>query len=484
MATKDISKLLPPLPTPTKKAVAKLEEEHTSIALLEFQSPTAALIAEPAPLFARMSSLILATCVLVLAVAMFVIPVDMVVTSNAITVSHSDTTIVQPYNTAIVKQVLVKPGEKVKKGQLLAVLDPTIATSDEKSTVAQMQSLRAQVARLRSELANKEYTSDGTTYSDAQAQMWQERHANFTAQTDSLKQKVQADRYKVTQLTADLEGYKQRLPLAEQTEKMRAQLAKVGLDSQLDLLQATDARVQIQADIADTQEQLKAAEHDLQMDIANLEAFVHQWYSDTNDTLATDERTLSDMTGQATKNTMLMKLDELRSPVDGIVLSVSNVSIGSVMQSGEELMRVTPTDSAVEVEGTVNGADAGYIHVGDRVSVKFDTLPYLIYGYAFGRVEHVSPDSFTNLPAPQANPLPTQPQVGTQQGQNLPGVSPVTYTVRISIGEVKLHDVPPTFKVVPGMPITADIIVGGRTVFQYFFERVVPTFVEGMREPN
>ena len=481
---KDLSKVIPPLPTPTKRAVANMETDHTSIALLEFQSPTAALIGEPAPLFARLNSLILASCVLVLLGAMFFIPVDMVVTSNAITVSHSATTIVQPFETAIVKQILAKPGQKVKKGQLLAVLDPTFASSDTKSTVAQMQSLQAQVDRLRAELANKTYVSDGTSYGDTQAQVWLERHSQFRAQVESLTQTIEAARYKVTQLHADEQGYVERLPLAQQTEKINSQLTKVGLSSQLSLLTAIDARVQIEASLADTREQLKAAQHDLQAAIANLQEYVHQWYSDTSDTLGTQERTLSDMIGQSTKNKLLLKLDELRAPTDGVVLSVSTVSLGSVMQSGEELMRVVPNDASVDVQGTIVGTDAGYVAVGDRVSVKFDTLPYLIYGFAFGRVDHVSADSFSNLPPPSANPLPTTPNVGTQQSQNLPGVSPVVYTVRVSIGEVKLHDVPPTFKIVPGMPITADIIVGKRTVFDYFFERIVPTFVEGMREPD
>lgn len=481
---KDLTKVIPPLPTPTRQALAKAGSDHTSLALLEFQSPTAALVGEPAPLMARMTTFILASCVLAFTAAMFFIPIDMVVTSNAVTVSHADTTIIQPLETAVVRQVLVKPGQRVKKGELLAVLDPTFAASDEKSTTQQMDSLRAQVDRLRAELANKEYVSDGTTYADAQAQMWQNRHANFVSQTDSLKAKIGAARYKVEQLKADEQGYVTRLPLAQQTESMRAQLAKVGLDSQLNLLAATDARVQIEASLADTRQQLQGAIHDLNGAIADLQAFVNQWYSDTSDTLATQERSLSDMVGQSTKNTLRTQLDELRSPTDGVVLSVSTVSVGSVMQSGEELMRVVPNDSAVDVEGTIVGSDAGYVQVGDRVSIKFDTLPYIIYGFAFGRVDHVSADSFSNLPPPQANPLPTQPSVGTQQSQNLPGVSTVAYVVRISIGEVKLHDVPPTFKIVPGMPIVADIIVGKRSVFQYFFERIVPTFVEALREPS
>jgi HlyD family secretion protein len=48
---------------------------------------------------------------------------------------------------------------------------------------------------------------------------------------------------------------------------------------------------------------------------------------------------------------------------------------------------------------------------------------------------------------------------------------------------MKLHDLPPDFRLMPGMPVTADIKIGKRTVLQYIFQRVIPVAVEGLREP-
>ena len=48
---------------------------------------------------------------------------------------------------------------------------------------------------------------------------------------------------------------------------------------------------------------------------------------------------------------------------------------------------------------------------------------------------------------------------------------------------VKLHDTPAGFHVVPGMPVTADIKVGQRTVMTYLLGRVLPVAYDGMREP-
>ena len=59
----------------------------------------------------------------------------------------------------------------------------------------------------------------------------------------------------------------------------------------------------------------------------------------------------------------------------------------------------------------------------------------------------------------------------------------VYYRARISIDEMKLHDLPPGTRLTPGMPVVGDIKVGKRTFFQYLMSRVIPATTEGMREP-
>ena len=57
------------------------------------------------------------------------------------------------------------------------------------------------------------------------------------------------------------------------------------------------------------------------------------------------------------------------------------------------------------------------------------------------------------------------------------------YKAKISIDRVELHDTPAGFHIVPGMPITADILVGKRTILTYIFSRALPIAYDGMREP-
>ena len=165
---------------------------------------------------------------------------------------------------------------------------------------------------------------------------------------------------------------------------------------------------------------------------------------------------------------------ELRSQRDAIVQSVAKVSVGSVLQSGQQFITLVPIDTPLEVEANISGRDNGFVHVGDPVAIKFDTFPYSQYGMAKGKVRIVSPDAFT-AQAEARNPTSSVPVPATN--------AEPFYRARIGIDQLALHDVPVGFRVNPGMPVTADIKVGKRTVLKYLFGWLSPVAHEGMREP-
>jgi hypothetical protein len=91
---------------------------------------------------------------------------------------------------------------------------------------------------------------------------------------------------------------------------------------------------------------------------------------------------------------------------------------------------------------------------------------------AEGVVRTVSADSFVGAEE-------TQRSAAFNQSQQMPAF----YKARITIDAVKMHDVPGGFQLKPGMPVTADIKVGQRSILTYLFARVLPVGLEGMREP-
>lgn len=464
-----------------RRMAARDVETHTSIALLEFQSPTAALIADPVPIGARYTSLILTSMVLVTVFLLGYFKVDRVVVTTGQVSASSSNIVVQPLETSIVRSIRVRAGQTVQKDEVLAELDPTFAGGDDRATTAQAASLSAEVARLHAELDGQPYHSDGTSYSDMQALMFVQRRQEYDFHAASLRAKVDSIAVKVTQATAAIENARTRLVGLRDVEARRSELERLQVGSHLNTLAARDARLQMEAQLTDSEKTRESAVRDLQSAQADLDDYRNQWRSETSQMLSQQERLLSDMTGQATKAQMRHALLELRAPVEGVVLSVAKVSTGSVMQSGDELIRLVPIDAPVEVQALIPGNRSGFVHVGDPVTIKFETFPYIQYGYALGRVEVVSPDSFVNPPTSNTA-MPTLPNTQSAAPANLPSAGTV-YVARISITEMRMRNLPANFRVIPGMPVTADVHVGEHSILAAMFAGAAPMLSEGLRDP-
>ena len=176
---------------------------------------------------------------------------------------------------------------------------------------------------------------------------------------------------------------------------------------------------------------------------------------------------------------MRSQLIDIRADEDATVLSQAPISVGSVLQSGDQFLKLVPKSAPLEVEAMILGSDAGYVQVGDKVTIKFDTFPFTKYGSAVGTLRNLSPDSFNGNPP---NDQVTHGIDESAVGQT-PAPGQAYYKARISIDQVKLHDTPPGFVINPGMPVTADVMVGKRTVLSYIFSRALPVAMDGMREP-
>jgi len=458
-----------------------LANQDTPESLLEFQSPTAMLIALPVPRSARtVTMLIVAALATSLALAATV-PIDRVVTASGKLVPQSATLVVQPLETSIIRSIDVHEGQQVKAGQLLARLDPTFAAADAGSLASQVRSLEAEVTRLQDEAAGKPYTVTDPSDLAQQLQMaiYGQRHLERSFKLENYRQKISSLETQVAGNLAASNYYRQRLGVAVGVESMRTQLENLQVGSKLNTLAAKDNRIEMARNMTTTQAQADASTRDLNALIAERDGEEQDWRAKISQDLTDQGRKLDDAKQQLKKANLRHMLVELRAPEDSTVLTVGKVSVGSVMQSGDQFITLVPADAQLEVEAYLIGRDSGFVHLGDTVVVKFDTFPFTQYGSAKGTVRLISADSFT------------QPNMMSQIGD--PGrVNPAKeggidtalyYRGTISLDEVMLHNLPHDFKLVPGMPVTADIQIGKRTVMSYLMSRVIPTMTEGMREP-
>ena len=452
---------------------AKRADAAALPSLLEFHSPTGALTVAPVLYGARRINAVVVTLVAACFAAGGLIPVDKVVTATGKVVAQQASSVIQPLETAIVRSVDVREGQLVKKGDLLARLDPTFVTADAGALTSQVESLQAEVDRLQAEATGAPFRSaDASPMVLLQRAIFTQRAAERGFKMEGYTQKINSLQSQIARAVSDVNAYVERLKLAVELEGKRLELEKLGVGSIINRMAATDSKLDIQSRLDAARQQAVQGARDLAAMQAERDGYDQNWRSQVIQDLTEQGRKLSDARENLNKAARRKQLVEMRADQDSIVLNIAKVSTGAVLQPGEQLMSLTPVDAPLEVEVNVPGSDAGFVHPGNPVTIKFDAFPSTQYGDAEGSVRFMSPDSFQGDP--------DQKQRGVQQ---MPQTGAAFFRARITIDDVKLHDTPENFRLGPGMPVTADVKVGKRTVLQYLLSRVLPVALDGMREP-
>ncbi|HET6609249.1 MAG TPA: HlyD family type I secretion periplasmic adaptor subunit [Rhodopila sp.] len=466
------------LPRPSSKALEpRLDDrlDPTLPVILEYQSPSSAIINMPMPRFARNVSWTLTALVVSLFAVAGIVKVDEVVTATGVIVAKSPTIVVQPLETAIVRSINVHVGETVHAGEVLARLDPTFAAADATASAAQVSQLQSQTLRMQAELENKPFTYTGTDPNMAfQAAVYAQRQSELNSKLENYREKFDSLRATIARSRSDEAGYKDRLAYAKSLEQMRLELERMNVGSKLNTLSAMDTRAEMQRNVDNARETAEGAQRDLAALVAERNQYVENWHNDVAEKLTDVLSKLSDARESLQKNQLRRQLVELRADKDGTVMTIGKVSVGSVLNAGQQFITIIPTEAPLEVEANISGDDDGHVHVGDPVDIKFDTFPYTRYGLAHGVVRIVTPDSFS------AQDEIRNPTGSVPLPQNSGGLY---YRSRITLDQINLRGVPKDFHLVPGMPLKADIRVGKQTVLRYLMGKTIPLVTEGMREP-
>ena len=458
---------------PTKgRGLSPRQEAAANRTLLEFQSPTIALVAKPLPAFAYYATYVLASMLVIFLVIAGTVPIDRVVTATGRVVSQNSNMLVQPLETSIVRSIEVSIGQRVHAGDLLARLDPTFAGADMSGLQAQTQSLQAEVDRLKAEAAGTLYSGDISPAGQLQGAIYKEREAERSFKLETYRQKISSLDSALSKAKSDMRSYSEQLHIASDMLEARQRLEREGVGSKFNTQQAlstvTDQRRAMDA----AMNTAASAKQDMDALSSERDGYIQQFRSETSQQLIDASRKLADATEQLAKAKRRHDLVDLRADRDATVLAIAPVSVGSVLNAAEPFITLVPDDATLEVDAAIPATDVGFVRVGDQAVIKFDAYRFFEHGYAEGHVRVVAPDS-------QSTPTegPDKPRI-----ESAP-LGPQLYRLKIAIDTMKLTNLPPDFHLQPGLGTEADIKVGRRTMLSYLMARFVPTLTEGMREP-
>jgi hemolysin D len=439
--------------------------DRTALSLRNFESATAEVIAQSEPRVRRLTLYVLGAMIAVAIFLISVVQLDRVVAAQGRLVPIDGTMFVQPLDRGIIGNVRVNVGDIVKKGQVLATLDPTFTAADFLQLEQKVASLSAQQRRIEAEEVGGTFEpADAGPYDTLQLRIFRQRQQEFQSEINDFDARISRDEADSSGAGHDADGYAQRLKYASEIEKMRQALEKKGEESQLVLLSASDQRVEIARNLAQSQSKLKSIRFDLDALKAQRRTFIQSWHEKNLNELVDANNKLDAARQDLAKARRMKDLANLEAPADAVVVKIDEkASPGAVMTQAEPVFTLVPLDAPLEAEVHIDAKDIGFVHVGDPVKIKFAAYRFLEHGTGEGVIKTISQDSFT-------------------EDRDRPVDVPF-YRAFISVTAVHLHNVPPNFHLIPGMTLDADVVVGRRTIAWYLIGGALRSGAEAMREP-
>jgi adhesin transport system membrane fusion protein len=359
---------------------------------------------------------------------------------------------------ATVSEILVRSGQRVHKGQLLARLDNPESASQLGQLQAETESLQARSSRLTGEGTGTSVACQGTDCAGEEV-LKSVRESAVRSKVAALNASADQARREAGEAAATIQSLTGSLGLAQNQVQMLEPLAAKHIVPQTDLLEKRREVIDLQGRIAAAREQQGKAlaavrEAQAQASQANFEfrQSALDERSQVNAKIAVNEQSLRGAEGKQNRT-------EIRSPVDGVVNDVQVTTIGGYVQPGQKIMEVVPLGEKLLVETRVRPSDIAFIKVGDRALVKVTAYDFSIYGGLDGRVVQVSADSIYDETEKQAY-----------------------FTVIVETNKSFLMASGHRLPITPGMMTDTQIITGRKSVLTYLLKPVLKARSDALHE--
>jgi adhesin transport system membrane fusion protein len=352
---------------------------------------------------------------------------------------------VQHFEGGIVKDILVREGDRVEVGAPILRLENSFSR-------AELEQARIEIAAREIKLRRLAAEANGTTFSipaglsgpaisfaQREMNLFEARRKTLEEQLAIIEEQRRQKLLEISELQSRNENTKrERALVMERLESLR-RLTRLGAVSPNDLLDNERGLQQIDTRLSDLAHDMPRTESAL--------AELARRRVETQLRFTTEaEKEASEVDLQLAKfNEAASALQdrstrfEVLAPISGVVNKLFVTTVGGVVKSGEPLAVVVPAEAAIAVEARVSPNDRANVWPGLPAVIKVSAYDFSIYGGLKAEVTEVSPDAL----------------------QDERGIS--YFRVRLQAAKADFgHDRP----VLPGMIADVDIISGKRTIIE------------------
>lgn len=337
-------------------------------------------------------------------------------------VPSSKEQVIQSLDPGVLIEMLVREGDAVERNQVLLRVDDTRATAMLRELQAKTQALAAAAARARAEAYGGK----------------PEFPAEVRASPELIRRETEAFNARRGAIDDSVDALRRGMALLEREIEITEPMVGRGLVSEVELLRLKRQRNDLALQMSDRQNKFRT---DSAADLIRFES-----------ELAQARETLVARADAAQRT-------EIRSPMKGTVKSIKVSTIGGVVQAGQEIMLIVPTEDTLVIEAYVRPADVAFIHPGQKAVVKISAYDYAIYGGLDGTVENISPDTLRDE---RRAGMPVADVTDEANSYYRVLVRTNANSLTTANGQV--------LPIIPGMTASVEMLTGRKTVLQYLIK--------------
>jgi len=456
------------LPEPPKKEKKRENKDHrihhVSEEELDFLNSRSAAVLEQTALRSRMFLWILVLTIVVAIFWMDRTMIDEVVKGSGKIVPSDKIKAIQNLEGGIVKEIMVKEGDTVQKGQpLLKIEDIFFSSSYEKNRL-KYNELYAKLLRLRAEAFSKPFVVPEKMDKELAELVEKERdlyesHLQELRKNEAVvRAQISQHKQKMAELKEHYKELKEEMELVQKQIDINEPLVKRKIVSEVNFLKLQQEKNNIQQELTKTRHETETMKEVIIESENTLDGIRL-----TFENKAKVEFNSIDAELKRIKESQLALKDQVkrtlvRSPVNGVVKNMFVNTIGGVIQPGKKIMNILPTGDTLLVEVHIHPKDIAFIYPDQRAVIKVTAYDFAIFGGLNGKVIRISPDSITEADGK------TYYKVWIETDKNYLGTK----------------DAP--LKLIPGMVVYSDIVTGKKSILDYIMRPLLKTTENAFKE--
>lgn len=404
----------------------------------------------------------LATAILIFVAWASLFSLDQVTHATGRVAPGAGNQVIQHLEGGIVTEILVKEGDRVKRGDVLMRLSNEFSAADLSNSKTEVAAMKITLSRLEAESRGAmQFSVDPALAAQAPAIAAAELDL-FSSRVNQLRQDMNVidTQYRTSRLEqASLEARLASLRseekvVMEQLRMMERALAAEAISAQ-EVLEKRNTLQQLRTRISDVVTEIPQANGRASEAQGRRSAVQLKFVAEAEQKAAETRLNLSKAEQGLTAYSDRQQRTELRAPVNGVINMIHARTIGGVVKGGDPIIEITPVDSTVTIEARLNPKDRADVWPGQDATVKVSAFDYSVYGGLKAKVVDVSPDA-----------------VQTEKGESY-------FRVKL-IGDASKFS--SKAAITPGMTTDVDIKGSRRTILQYLLAPLEKVSQGALRE--